>query len=175
MRAGLLLALCAAACAQTSPDPADVLARTRDRLQDTTERLPNYTCVQTVDRKFFRPRIRTPRRSCDQIAGDKKRGRYKVELYVTDRLRLDVKVSEGQEIGAWAGSKQFDSRSIMELGKGGSFGTGSLGGFIVDIFHNDGARFQYIGEQQGKSGALREYGYRVPVQSSHYLVQAGRQ
>jgi hypothetical protein len=178
MRAGLFLflALVAAAGAQQTPrDPADVLAKTRDRLRDTMERLPNYTCVQIVDRQYFQPTNPAPNRSCDQIGGDKKRGKYKVELYMKDRLRLDVKVSEGLEIGAWAGSKQFDSRSIMELGKGGSFGTGSLGGFIVDIFQNEGARFQYAGERQTNNSTLLEYAYQVPVESSHYLIEGGRQ
>ena len=40
--------------AQPRPDPEDVLAKARDNMLDRTERLPNYTCVQTVDRKFLR-------------------------------------------------------------------------------------------------------------------------
>lgn len=58
-------------------------------------------------------------KSCDQILGAKKKGDYKLWLEATDRLRLDVKVSEGHEIGAWAGARSFDSRDIVEFVVGG--------------------------------------------------------
>jgi hypothetical protein len=50
-----------------------------------------------------------------------------LQLYLTDRLHLDVKVSHGNEIGSWAGASQFDSRSIFDLVGTGPFGTGTLG------------------------------------------------
>jgi len=67
--------LAAAANGQSPPDPTDTLARARDHLLERTERLPNYTCVQTVDRAYLQPANPIyPPPSCDVISGQKKRG-----------------------------------------------------------------------------------------------------
>ncbi len=111
--------------------------------------------------------------SCGQmLEGEKDAGSR--QLYLTDRLHLDVKVSHGNEIGAWAGASQFDSRSIFELVGSGPFGTGALGTFLSDIFAEGSATFEYEGEKPAGSRAdFYEYSFRVPVSNSHYSVEVG--
>ncbi len=144
-------------------DSAAVLAKCRERILERAQHLPNYTCNETVDRSYYRSAKQGGKDlPCSQIRTEK------LILAVTDRLHLEVKVSEGEEIGSWPGASQFDSRSIFDLVGGGSYGTGSLGTFLVDIFGNKGATITFQGEQD----KLFAYSFQVPLNSSHYAVQA---
>jgi hypothetical protein len=40
--------------AQKPSDPAELLAKARDLVIARAKRLPNYVCVQTVDRQYFK-------------------------------------------------------------------------------------------------------------------------
>jgi hypothetical protein len=175
MRGGFFLAVAGVLSAQSLPDPTQVLAQARDKIVDSRPRLPNYTCVQTVDRSYFRRAIRSkPFSSCSQMHAEEDTHAYQLDLYLTDRLRLDVKVSAGLEIGSWAGASQFDAKSIFDLVGRGPFGTGALGTFLSDIFDKSGASFAYNGEVLADSGKLYQYSYQMPLAASHYLVHAGR-
>lgn len=175
MRAGLLLTVVGALCAQSLPDPTDVLAQARDNLLERRQRLPNYTCAQTVDRRYLRPFVQQqPVPSCGQMREDEKNADSR-QLYLTDRLHLDVKVSHGKEIGSWAGASQFDSRSIFDLVGTGPFGTGALGTFLTDIFAEGSTSFEYDGEKPAGRATLYEYNFRVPLSASHYSVGVGRE
>jgi len=172
MRVGIILAVAGALFAQSPPDPTDVLAHTRDNLNERRNQLPNYVCIQTVDRTYLRPSVDPQTApSCSQThEGERNRGR---EVYLTDRLHLDVKVSHGVEIGSWAGASQFDSRSIFELVGRGPFGTGALGPFLSDIFTEGSASFDFDGEKPAGGVKLYQYSFRVPLSTSHYKVEVG--
>ncbi len=170
MRAGAFFALAGALCGQ-SPDPTGVLARARDHVLERRQQLPNYVCLQTVDRQYLRPRVNqkiVPR--FGELVEQKNRASHLI--YLTDRLRLDVKVSQGAEIGSWAGAREFDSRNIFELVGKGPFGTGALGPFLSDIF-GGGASFEYNGEREAGPAKAYEYTFHVPVDASHYSVEVG--
>ena len=174
MRAGVVFAVAGALCAQSPPDPTDVLAHARDNILARRHQLPNYICVQTVDRKYLRPSMPPqPVPSCSQMLEEEKNADSR-QLYLTDRLHLDVKVSHGNEIGAWAGASQFDSRNIFELVGSGPFGTGAFGTFLSDIFAEGSASFEYEGEKPaGGRADFYEYSFRVPLSNSHYSVVVG--
>ena len=170
MRAFLLLQMAAALLAQQPLDPTDRLIRARGILADRDKRLPDYTCVQTVDRSYLKGRrVNSPSSSCDQLRSLSPRD---LVLESTDRLRLDIKVSQGSEIGSWGGS-QFSSRSIFELIGGGPYETGMLGALIQDIFLNELATYQYTGEESTAGTKLYIYTYQVPLRASHYQIKAG--
>jgi hypothetical protein len=129
----IFLALASTIRAQPPPDPEAVLAKARDKILVRTERLPNYTCLQTVNRKYFKPQKPVfPTLSCDDMSARSARKTEHLKLEATDRLRLDVKVSGGTEIGAWAGASHFEDGNVMKLIKG-PFGTGPFGTFLTDI------------------------------------------
>ncbi len=147
--------------AQPPGPPADLLARARDHFFGLVRRLPDYTCLQTVDRKYFkRTKLRSPLPSCDQLIGEEAQKSYTLKLEATDRLRLDVKVSDGVEIGSWAGASHFDSRSIFDLIGGGPFGTGPFGTLLWDIFAS-ATDFGYAGEERTGGSSLFEYRERM--------------
>ena len=153
MRFILLLPWAAALLAQQPLDPTERLIRARDMLADRDRRLPDYTCVQTVDRSYFgRRHCPNPPPPCDQL---RSLNPHDLVLESTDRVRLDIKASRGIEIGSWAGAP-FSSRSIFDL-VGGPYGTGMLGALISDVFVNGGATYQYIGEESQNGTILSVY------------------
>ncbi len=156
--------------AQSSPNPADVLEQARDKV---IARLPpiGYACIATIDRSYFRrqtPPV-TPK-SCEEISADRKKGREKLQLAKTDRLRLQVTLTSGGEVYAWTGPGGF-SRNVEEAVQSGDIGTGGLGARVDAIFANPLVRFRLLG-QNGKD---LEFGFRVPVEASSSLVKAGAQ
>jgi hypothetical protein len=69
-----------------------VLQRIRANVGQQVSRVANYTCVESVDRSYFFD-------SFNRISGCANyRKAPPKQLYMRDRLRLDVAVSEGREI-----------------------------------------------------------------------------
>ena len=168
MKARLLIGALCATVAFAQTDPAAVLERARRQVRDVISRLSKYTCTQTVDRSYFR-QIGRRGAACDEIVANKNRGRLKLQLDATDRLRLDVAVADdGVEIYSWPNADRIGAHNVEDLAAGGTIGTGPFGSFLIDIFENPGAELTFEDGQQ-----LLRYRFRVPLQASHYGVQAG--
>ena len=145
-----------------------MLARAQARLAAAAADTPRYTCTQTVDRRYFRE-TRQSARTCDAIIANQRNGRSRPVLRATDRLRFDVEVSDGgYEIYASPGAARIATEKIDEMAGGGPLGTGPFGPFLIDIFANPAVEFQFLGARP-----LLEYRFRVPLEASHYRVQAG--
>jgi hypothetical protein len=134
-------------------DPSVVLSRALAKLAETTARLQRYTCLETIQRAYyFQPlrklgrKVKTeaPQGSCDGI-GFHRDGHLLLDS--EDRLRLQVAVSNGEEIDSWANASRFDSRSILELIPVGPASTGAFGTSLHDIFGNPGVLYTYGREQ----------------------------
>ena len=149
---------------QAQQEPAALLSRVRARAEDTYRRLPNYMCTQTVDRTESHPVHQPAVNSCDQRAAERK-----VRPVYSDRLRLDVAASSEGELYSWVGESRFHERGLFDLVKQGSMSTGSFRGFLGSVFHNDGVTFTYLGETSEKGRLLASYGFRVPLENSHYV------
>jgi hypothetical protein len=166
---GLSLVAIVLLCAQ-SQDPADVLEQARDKL---IPRLPptGYTCIATIDRRFFSPR-RPPfiSRSCEQISMDRKKGRTKLQLDKTNRVRVNVVLTRPDEIYSWTGPGSF-SRRVDEILQAGPIGTGEFGAYLLEIFNNPPVQFRVLRQNENKL----EYGFRVPVEASNNLFWDGAQ
>jgi hypothetical protein len=176
----VLAAITAALLAQKPSDPAELLAKARELVIARAKRLPNYVCVQTVDRQYFKylqriKRLNWPGQhpvapSCAEIAAFDKENPRDLLLQSTDRLRLEIKASQGTEIGTWAGASRFGSRSVFDL-VAGTYETGTMGTFLGDIFQN--GTYRYKGEETAGKIKLTAYEYRVPLGSSHYRFKTG--
>jgi len=88
-----------------------------------------------------------------------------------DRLRLDVAVSNGDEIFSWHGGKQFSSAGIDDVVKSGPISSGSFVGFLRNIFLARGVEVRYQGVERGASGERFVFSYNVPLAASNYQVQ----
>ena len=156
------------ACAQEMPAEAQrVLELARAKVLNTTRNLPRYTCQETIEREYLSPSkvVRHDKDTCD--------GPARVDLVrsAADRIRLEVGISEGHEIHAWAGASQFDSRDVNDLVTSGPVSTGSFGTILNGVFDNPGAHITFAGERTVEGRRVFRYRFSVPLKASHYQVR----
>ena len=170
----LPLLILAAARGQAERDPGEVLERARANLQSMTRRLAKYACIETVNRIYYEaPRDLSAPLSCVRIEAARARRATPLAVEATDRLRLEVTVSEGHEIHAWPGATRFDIRDVDEIIHQGPIGTGSFGTHLIGVFDNPSVDFQYVGEKSDGGHTVLEYRYRVSADASRYRVKTG--
>jgi hypothetical protein len=159
MKQGLAaLVLCWMAAAQEPYDPKKplsaetiLLARIRNVVHENLSRLPNFTCVQTIERSQRLPGA--------------KRFRF------VDNIRLEVALVEGKELYAWPGSPKFEERELRDMVGGGAIGTGDFALHAKSIYLSDTARFTYQGTEQLRGRRVHVFHYRVPMESSRYMMR----
>jgi len=169
----ILLATCSLALCEDI-DPAALLNQARAKIVANIEKLPKYTCLQTVHRFRFQmvPAVRVS--GCGHVEDEGAMVQSQPMLAWADRLKLDVTVSEGAEIFSWAGARQFQSEDVEKIVGSGMTGTGDFGPFLMSIFGGGATAYDYLGlglEDKGRS--LASYRYHVPLSTSHYQMKVG--
>ncbi len=156
-------------------DHVALLNRARAKIVENIERLPKYTCLQTVHRSRFQlfPAVRI--RKCGDIEDSSAVNRSQMMLAWTDRFKLEVTVSDGAEIFSWAGARHFQSEEVEKIVGAGMAGTGDFGPFLMSIFGGSASEYDYLGLEQDKGRDIAVYGYHVPVSTSHYQIKTGSQ
>ncbi len=165
---------CVLAAAAAGPDPALVLQRAAIRARVRADALPNYTCVQTVNRDYYRPAKPSDSGMCLAQAGDRGRPSQDrgLRFVLTDRLRLDVALTSHGEIYSWVGASRFEDAGVDAIVHQGPISTGSFGALLTIVFAQDPKTFQYRGAEQQDGRTLLEYGFHVDKADSHYKVRA---
>jgi hypothetical protein len=158
-------------------DPGAVLKRAIAKVLEAGRRMPNYTCVETVTRVFYRPRAESFARACSVIMQQREHPTLDMVLhpYSMDRLRLDVTMADRGEIFSWAGASKFDDAGIEHLVGEGPIGTGAFGAFLMVVFREDQGKFVFVRDVSSNGRKLMEYSYRVPLSDSRYKIKAGDQ
>jgi len=174
-RAVFLIGLGSLAAAQD--DPTDVLIRLRDRVLAHAQRIPNHTCVESVQRDQYANVSGLPAAtSCDALLARRKQAGFSstLRLATTDRLNLDVLLASDRELYSWAGAKKFEEGEIDALVTQGAFGTGPFASMLLGVLQGTDARFIFEGDTNLAGRHLFEYSFSVPVGRSRYRVKAGR-
>jgi len=164
------LALCA------EIDHVALLNQARAKIVENIERLPKYTCLQTVHRSRFQmfPPVRVS--SCGHVEISRAaKIQPQMMLAWTDRFKLDVTVSGGAEILSWAGAGQFQSEDVESIVGAGMAGSGDFGPFLMSIFGGSASGYDYLGLDQDKGRDFALYRYHVPESASHYQIKIGSQ
>ncbi len=130
----------------------ELLARIKDRMRDNLARLPNYTCLQTIERSVRRPPSR--------------------RFILSDALRLEVALVDGKEMYAWPGAQNFEDRDVLEMVGGGAFGTGDFGLHARAVFLGQAPRFTYVGEETLNGRRSYRYDYSVPQLHSGFTIRS---
>jgi hypothetical protein len=139
-------------CAQTKISRETLLlARIRARAAENLQRLPNYTCLETIERSVRRAVSR--------------------RFELIDLVRLEVAYVDGKELFAWPGSRTFEDRDITEMVSGGAIGNGSFALHARSIFLSNSALFQYAGEVTLDGRAAFRFDYEVPMIRSGYKLR----
>jgi hypothetical protein len=150
-----------------APDAEEVLRRVRGRLLADLERLPRYTCVQTITRRYYRPRSESA--SCSALMTAHEKQKDKLKLRGWDRLRLEVAIVEGDNVFSWVGAPRFKSGALEQLGGRGPLGSGDFGPFLHSILSRASVTFK--GEMPAGNRRLLAYSYDMPVANSSYMVR----
>ena len=146
----------------------EALQRIRANVSQQLGKAANYTCVEAVDRSYFFDPV-------DRVAGcPTYRKAPPKQLYMHDRLRLDVAVSEGREIFSWHGGKSFSSRGIDDIVRSGPISSGSFIGYLRNIFFETGVIIRFAGRTSSVGEDLYTFDYVVPRGSSRYQVANGK-
>ena len=162
MRRGL--AACLFCCLAAAQEPYDsmrplkpetiLLARIRSVVSGNLAHLPNFTCLQTIERS-------------QRMPGAK---RYRF----LDNIRLEVALVEGKELYAWPGSPKFEERELRDMVGGGAIGTGDFALHAKTIYLSDTARFTYQGTEELRGRKVHVFHYKVPMEASRYLMRIGK-
>jgi hypothetical protein len=167
--ASWLLATVSCATAAFAQDASRPLEEARDKIMAKAAHLPTYACIETIDRSYYwRTNTPDPPPSCERIDIDRKKGRSRMKLDSTDRVRVAVAVTGDREIYSWTGRAPF-SYSVEDILHPGPIGTGGFASHLLAIFENPSVQFRVLGERLDAT----EYGFRVPIEASHYSVDAG--
>src|SRR5215813_1094418 len=154
-------------------DPPAVFSQSKQRLLAYLQRLPRYTCVQTVTRKYYSAAFHwVSPGSCKAIITEREKRNHELAMRSWDRLRLDVTVADAHEIFSWAGAPRFEEGKLAEVAGNGPLGSGDFGPFISAIFRVGTVRLE--GERFVEGRRLLEYSFEVPEKVSKYQIDTSK-
>jgi len=168
-RQGWMLLLIAA-CAAAERDAVNVLARFGEMVRGNASHIPNFTCVETIERQYYRARLSTAPRNCDDLAAEKKKRGYKLTLESADRLRLDVRAGITAEMYSWPGANRFDDRDLWDIIGYGPAASGPFAASLLEVVQGDATNFAFLDETEAGGRKLLQYSFRVPAERSHYFI-----
>ncbi len=130
-----------------------IIARMRSNLQ----RLPNYTCTETIERT---------RRAPDG------------KPVLQDTLRLEVALIDGEEIFAWPDSTEFLDTNLTNLVGGGTYGNGAFGLYTKIVFLNQNRpelrpRGRVNLNDLDRGDGLIQYDFTVPRSKNEFRINEG--
>ncbi|MBI5280161.1 MAG: hypothetical protein HY858_00660 [Candidatus Solibacter usitatus] len=131
-----------------------LLGRTRNVVAEMLKSMPNFTCVQTIERSHRAP--------------DTKR------FQMLDTLRLEVALVDGKELYAWPGSPKFEERDVRDMvGGQGAIGTGDFALHARSIFLDPGVEFKFLGREELNGRQANKFHYHVSPADSLYFIRIG--
>jgi hypothetical protein len=152
---------------------ADLLKRATAIVFENYRSIQNYTCVETVQRDYYRPVASTLPRSCPVLLEQRQHPTMDMvlKLMSMDRLRLEVTTTEKGELLSWAGAKKFEEGTIDRIVREGPMGTGAFGSYLDVIFNHDVRTFVPQGETVVNGRRAKVYSFRVAASDSHYRMK----
>jgi hypothetical protein len=155
--------------AQQSPDPAVVLQHAGHRLLADLDRMPRYTCVQTITRKYYEAASRIQHPSCGALIVAHQKRKHELDALGWDRMRLEVALVDGTSVYSWVGAPRFDDATLEKLAGRGPLGSGDFGVFLSEVLRWATLQFQQEVVVDGRR--LYQYSYSIPVETSRYQVK----
>jgi hypothetical protein len=171
--ASALIFMAAVLLAQPGANPEDLYKRVRPRVLQDITRMPDFTCVQTINRRVYStsaPNRGPPR--CEEIVRDHNTGKHTPPLVSWERLRVGVAIADKHEVFSWVAAAKFEQNDLAELVGGGLTEVGDFGSFLRSVFgDHTSMTFRRIHTLSGRR--LLEYSYETPRESSGFKVRVG--
>jgi hypothetical protein len=140
----LLLAAfsCASAQSDALPRHVIVLARVQQKVAAKLDSLPNYTCLQTIQR-WSAP---TAKKSLRHV----------------DTLRFEIAYVDKHELFSWPGARSFQESDPGNLIRSGTVSSGSFATHLTAAFLSGGTATKFAGESELSGRVLYRYDYSIP-------------
>jgi len=133
-----------------APGDAGLVSQVRQIVGAMLTRLPNYTCLETLERT-------------ERSAGQSK-------FRLLNRVRVEVAFVDGAELYAWPGSPQFDVSDLRKVITGpGAFGTGDFGEHLK-VAYGPNMPLQVAGKDSIKGHDAWRFTQDVPAGLSHFDI-----
>lgn len=139
-----------AAAAGQSPD-AYQLTRFQEKIRQDIAGIPNYTCVETIDRA--------------------RRDAHSRTFKPIDTVRLEVSTVAGRELFAKPGASRFEDRGVASLVSGGVIGTGTFAMFARDLFIDGKGTLRYAREEKLDGRRAVRYDFHIPRPDSNLRLE----
>jgi hypothetical protein len=154
-RWGMALLAVPMVCAGQADLPPELLllARIKTHMGETLRRMPNYTCLQSIERS----ERRNPSKKYRTI----------------DTIRLEVALVNSQEMFAWPGAGKFEDAKLTDIVKGGAIGNGNFALHARSVFLSNIPTFQYLGERIRGDRQTFRFDYSIPQYRSGYSLKIG--
>lgn len=134
---------------QANPQLA-LSSQIRQRMAANLASLPNYTCLESIDRTVRRQSAK--------------------KLLFRDRIHIEVAFIEANEMFSWPGAADFEPDIFQKLPEVGASGAGGFGGWTRSLFGPSGPSLVSAGECMVEGRRGLRYNFSVPLLSSNYAI-----
>lgn len=151
-----LLSMCLAAGTARAqlPPELELLARIKQHAADNLSRIPDYVCLETIER------FRQPQHSRQFVP--------------VDTVRVEVAEVGNRELFAWPDARPLGTVRPESLIGFGAIGTGTFAGFVRGTFAERGPTFQYLGQEKIDGRPAVRYDFKVSLLMSGFSVDDGK-
>jgi hypothetical protein len=129
-----------------------MLARVKAHMRHEIVRIPNFTCVESLERYH-------------KDAGSK------TTMKPLDTLQLEVAHIGGRELFSWLGDRNFKEDNPSMFVGGGMIGNGIFVSHLRSLFVDDNGLFQYRGEVDLGGRRAACYSFQIPLRMSGYEIR----
>ena len=145
IRVLFLLLAASALGAQQLPEEVLLLSRVRRHVTEELTRLPDVSCLETVQRENREPRGK---------------------LHALDTVRLEVLTNGTDELYASPGDRKFSHNPPIQWVGSGAMGTGFFGLYLKTAFLNSNTLFSWKGDEDIGGRPFARWDFRIPLQGS---------
>ena len=129
-----------------------LLARFKHQIQQVLSQVPNYTCLETIQRSVQKRRANA--------------------FSPLDTVLLEVSIVADKELMAWPSERRFEEGDLSSFASGGMIGSGVFASLAHNVFLLDTTAIQYYGDEEVSGRMLARFNFRVPEVWSGYQIQA---
>jgi hypothetical protein len=149
LAAGVVLSVLATAQSSLPPEVL-LLSRIRRHTKDDLSHLPNFTCLETIERSTRN----SPMKPFD----------------VKDVVQVEVAHVGERELFAWPGASNFENRPLAEMIGTGMTSNGEYSTHARSLFLGESAVIHYAGEEELGGHRAARYDYEISPMFAGYVV-----
>jgi hypothetical protein len=137
-----LLFLLAAGAGGENPVEQTRLQRFKEKVRQDLARVPNYTCLESIERFSRLPKTST--------------------FQSIDTVRLEVSNVDGKELFAWPGARSFEDKTARSFVTGGTIGWGMFAITAHQLFLENLGQLRFHGAESLDGRRTVRYDFTIP-------------